>query len=98
MDIDISNSLSIMNPITTHLLDAGRFCLGNILSQDMELIKVSNVLSYLTSSQHDKKQLDTFLFSKMPFFRKICRDRNFGENIIDKAADILKRHKGTQSK
>ena len=65
--IDNSNSLSIMNPITAHLLDAGRFCLGNILSQDMELIKVSKVFTYLTSSQHNKKELNTFLLSKRPF-------------------------------
>ena len=67
LNIDNSNFLSIMNPITAHLLNAGRFCLGNILSQDMELIKVSNVFSYLTHSQHDKIHLNTFLHSKMPF-------------------------------
>ena len=50
------------------------------------------------NSQHDKKRLETFLHSKMPFFRKISENRKFGESIIDKAADILRLHKGIQAK
>ena len=73
LKIDNSNLLSIMNPITSYLLNTGRFCLGNILSQDMELIKVSSVLTHLTNSQYDKKKLETFLHSKMPFSEKFLK-------------------------
>ena len=61
LNIDNSKCLSIMNPVAKHLLLAGRFCLGNILSQDIELIKVLNVFTYLICSQHDKIHLNTFL-------------------------------------
>ena len=64
----------------------------------MELVKVSKIFTYLTSSQHNNNELNNFLLSKMSVFRKISRDRKFGEKSIDKTADILKRFKSTQSK
>ena len=69
--INNSKSLSIMNPLTAHLFKAGRFCLGNILSPDMELIKVSNTFNYLTSSQHNQKELNDLLLMQISIFKKL---------------------------
>ena len=62
-----------MNPIIKQLLISGRSCLGNILSQDNELIKTSKAFSYLMGSHHDESTVNNFLSSKLTLLKKILQ-------------------------